>query len=92
MASSSEAFAKFSIWRSRKTPLKVTCIVGGKTDAVLEGWIMAIDPDAELLSVTTGMHRWQLFNVEGSTFSVEDSMVVATLGESDWLVFEKLLD
>ena len=90
MASSSEAFAKFSTWRKRKTPLRVTVIVGGKTDAVLEGSIIATDPDAELLSVTTGMHRWQNFNVEGSMFSVEDSKVVATRDESDWLVFEEL--
>ena len=77
------------MWRKRRTPLKVTVIVGGKTDAVFEGSILGVDPEAELLSLALGIHRWQNFDVEGSTFSVEDTRVVASRNESDWLVFEE---
>jgi hypothetical protein len=89
MASSSEAFEKFSIWKKRKTPLKVTVIVGGKTEVVFNGWILGLDSEAELIALALRMHIWESFDVGGATFSVEPTRVTATRNESDWIVFEE---
>ena len=90
MASSSEAFAKFSTWKSFKTSLKVTVIEKGESKEVLSGRIDAIDEDASLVGISLGIKRWRTFDVDGSIFSVEPTRVVATRDESDWLVFEEL--
>lgn len=90
MASASEAFEKFSIWHKLKTPLRVTSIVNGKTESVLSALIFALDPDASQVGIGIPATRSvSAFDVEDATFTVEDSRVVATRNESDWLVFEE---
>ncbi len=51
MASSSEAFAKFEIWRKSKTPLKVTVIERGKPADVGFGRIASLDAEEGLVAV-----------------------------------------
>ena len=92
MASSSEAFAKLEIWRNSKTPLKVTVIVGGKTTDVLMGRLFFADPDESQIGLSNPlvMHSFVAFDVEGASFSIEESRLVATRNESDWIVFEEV--
>lgn len=88
MASSSEAFDKFLTWKKDRSSLKVTVIVNGVVDEVLEGSIFGADRDASQVGIVLGMHKFVNFDVEGSVFSVESTRVVATRNESDWIVFE----
>jgi len=95
MASSSEAFEKFSTWKNAKTSLKVTVIIKGKTDDVLVGWkIFGVDSDASQIGFfnPSVMHSSVVFDVEDSTFSIEPSRLVATRNESDWIIFEESED
>jgi hypothetical protein len=90
MASSSEAFAKFETWRKSKTPLKVTVIVGGKNTGVLVGRVIALDSEASQVGLSNPlvMHSFICCDVEHAAFSIEESRLVATRNESDWIVFE----
>jgi hypothetical protein len=94
MASSSEAFAKFEIWKNSKTSLKVTLIVGGNTTDVLMGRLFFVDSDAGTIGISNPlvMHSFAQLDVEDAEFSVEDSRLVATRNESDWIVFEEVLE
>jgi hypothetical protein len=94
MASSSEAFEKFGMWKKAKTSLKATVIVGGKTIDVLMGRIFGVDPEASQggLSNPLVMHSFIAFDVEDAEFSVEESRVVVTRNESDWVVFEEVAE
>ena len=91
MASSSEAFAKFSQWKNDRSWLKVTEIVGGQTKGTFSSArIVAFDPEAELVSISLEETRmYANFDVEDSVFSIEPSRVVVTRAESDWLIFEE---
>ena len=89
MNSSPEAFEKFSIWKSLKTPLKVTVIVGGQLECVLSCIIFGVDEEASQVGVSMGRHSAEALDLEDATFSVEASRVVATRNESDWIVFEE---
>lgn len=90
MNSSSEAFEKFSIWKSLKTPLKVTVIVGGQTECVLSCVIFGVDEEASQVGISMGRHSAEALDLEDATFSVETLQVVATRNESDWLLFEEV--
>lgn len=92
MASSSEAFEKFEMWRNSKTSLKVTVIVGGKTTEVLMGRIFCADSDASQIGLLNPlvMHSSVAFDVEDASFSIEESRLVATRNESDWIIFEEV--
>lgn len=92
MASSSEAFAKLEMWRNSKTSLKVTLIVGGKTTDVLMGRLFCADSEASQIGLSNPlvMHSFVAFDVEGASFSIEESRLVATRNESDWIVFEEV--
>jgi hypothetical protein len=90
MASSSEAFEKFSRWNNDRTPLRLTVIERGKTTEVLAGWIDAWDSNASLVSICWAKGEDARFDVEDSVFSVESGRVTVTRNESDWLVFEEI--
>jgi len=94
MASSSEAFDKFETWKNSKTPLRVTLIVGGKTGDVLVGTIIATDSEASHVGISNRlvMHSFAGFDVEDAEFSIEDSRLVATRNESDWIIFEEVAE
>jgi len=89
MASASEAFAKFAALKEARTHLKVTVIVKGKTDEVIEGRIFGVDPEASQVGIVLGMHRCVDFDVEDAEFSVEPKRVTATRNDADWIVFEE---
>jgi hypothetical protein len=92
MASSSDAFEKFETWRKSKTSLKVTLIVEGRTDEVLMGKIFFADSEASQIGFSNPlvMHSAACFDVEDVSFSIEESRLVATRNESDWIVFEEV--
>ena len=93
MASSSEAFEKLETWRKSKTPLRVTVIVGGKTTDVLVARIAALDPSASQIGLAFDATRsMRALDVEDAEFSLDKSRLVITRSESDWLVFEELVD
>lgn len=92
MASSSEAFEKFEMWKKSKISLKVTLIVGGKTTEVLMGKIFCADPEASQVGLSNPlvMHSSVAFDLEDASFSIEELRLVATRNESDWIVFEEV--
>jgi hypothetical protein len=92
MASSSEAFEKFEMWRKSKTSLTVTVIVEGKTADVLMGRIFGVDSEASQVGLSNPlvMHSALCFDVEDASFSIEESRLVATRNESDWVIFEEI--
>jgi hypothetical protein len=92
MASSSEAFGKLETWRKAKTSLKVTLYVSGESPEVLMGRIFCVDPDAWQIGVSNPlvMHSSAAFDVEDAEFSIEESRLVATRNEADWIVFEEV--
>lgn len=90
MASSSEAFKKFSIWKNRKTSLRVTVIVEGTVEDVVVCEIFGVDEEASQVGIVRDKHWSRAIDVEGATFSVEPTRVTATRNESDWIVFEEL--
>ena len=94
MASSSEAFEKFWMWKNSKTSLKVTVIVGGKTIDLLMGRIFGVDPEASQVGLSNPlvMHSFIAFDVEDVEFSIEGSRLVATRNESDWVIFEEVAE
>ncbi len=89
MASSSEAFEKFSTWKKERISLKVTVIESGKMSAVFVARIDAIDSEASIVGIFFDESRtFTQFDVEGAMFSVEKSRVVVTRGDSDWMIFD----
>jgi hypothetical protein len=92
MASSSEAFEKFKIWKKSKTSLKVTMFVDGKAGDVLMGKVFHVDPEASHVGLSNPlvMHSFLNLDVEDASFSIEGSRLVATRNESDWIVFEEV--
>jgi hypothetical protein len=91
MASSSEAFEKFEMWKNSKTSLKVTMIVDGKPADVLMGRIFHVDSETSLVGISNPlvMHSFARLDVEDADFSIEESRLVATRNESDWIIFEE---
>jgi hypothetical protein len=91
MASSSEAFEKFSMWKKSRRPLKVIVIEHGDTSAVFDATrIDALDPEASLVGICfDAIRKFTTFDVGGAEFSIESSRIVATKNKSDWLIFEE---
>ncbi len=90
MASSSEAFAKFSTWKNRKTSLSVTVIESGKSADTFSGCIDAIDPDALQVGICVGAKQYVTFDVEDAVFSIEPVRLVAERDDLEWLIFEEV--
>ena len=92
MASSSEAFEKFETWKNSKTSLKVTLIVGGNTTDVVMGRLFFVDSDAGTIGISNPlvMHSFAQLDVQDSEFSIEESRLIATRNESDWIIFEEI--
>ncbi len=90
MASSSEAFARFSMWKKDKIWLKVTVIERGKPEDVFSLRIAALDEDALLISLAGRvMHSWTNFDVGEAEFSIEPNRLVASREDVEWLIFEE---
>jgi hypothetical protein len=92
MTSSSEAFEKFSIWKKSNTPLKVAEYLRGALKQTLLGSILKADVAEETVAISHDGGRYTSFGLEGALFSVEPCRVVATRGESDWVIFEESMD
>ncbi len=92
MASSSEAFEKFEMWRKSKTSLRVTLIVKEQPTEVVMGRIFCADPEVSQVGISNPlvMHSADSLDLEDCSFSVEESRVVATRNDADWVVFEEL--
>lgn len=92
MASSSEAFGRFSMWNQARRSLKVTVVVNGKTEDVLFGMIAGLDAEFGLVGLAISDTRsFVRFNVEEAEFSLEPKRLTATRNESDWLIFEEVV-
>jgi VCBS repeat-containing protein len=90
MASSSEAFERFSTWKNLNTSLRVTVIENGETKEVVTVTIFGVDSSALQVGIVSGTHKYVAFDVEGAAFSIEPTRLIATRNESDWLIFEEL--
>lgn len=90
MASSSEAFEKFSHWKQDKTWLNVTVIERGKPEDKLYVRIGGVDEDALLIGIVgKKMHSWSNLDVEDAEFSVEPGRIVVSRDDVEWLIFEE---
>jgi hypothetical protein len=93
MASSSEAFAKFSIWKKLKTSLRVTIIERGQSEAVLSVLIDVIDEDESKVGILDPVERaYGLFEVGDADFFIEPGRVVVSRDDVEWLIFEEVSD
>ncbi len=88
MVSSSEAFAKFSIWKNLKTSLNVTVIERGQPEDVYSGRVDTVDPDASLVGICVGIKEYRTFDVGKAVFSLEPDRLVVERDEVEWLIFE----
>jgi hypothetical protein len=93
MASSSEAFKKFSQWNKLKTSLKVTEIERGKPERAFSGVrVDALDDEVSQVGVVQPSTRgFTVFDVEGAEFSIESGRLVASRADVEWLIFEEEL-
>ncbi|HWY19909.1 MAG TPA: hypothetical protein VNX26_01745 [Candidatus Acidoferrum sp.] len=90
MASSSEAFEKFSQWKKDKTWLNVTVVERGKAAEHLFVRIGGVDEDASLVGLAgKQMHSWANLDVGEAEFSVEERRVVVARNADEWLIFEE---
>ena len=90
MASSSEAFERFSAWKNLSTPLRVTIIERGKSEVVLAVVIDVLDEDASKVGVLNpDERRYGLFDVGEADFFVEPERLVVSRGDVEWLIFEE---
>lgn len=90
MASSSEAFEKFSIWKNSRTWLKVTVIERGQPENVFSARICGLYPDDSLVDlVGREMHSFGMLNVTGAEFSLEPGRIVVSREDVEWLIFEE---
>ncbi len=88
MASSSEAFARFEMWKNLSTPLRVTIIERGEPEVVLSGRIDVIDEDALQVGLIGSDRRFGTFDVGEAEFSIEDARIVVSRENVEWLIFE----
>ena len=88
MASSSEAFSKFSIWKNLDTPLKVTMLERDEPEIVVCGRIDALDEAASQVGIISPEREFGMFDVEGAEFSIEPGRVVVSRNDAEWLIFE----
>ena len=88
MASSSEAFARFSIWKNLDTPLKVTMIERDEPEIVLCGRIDALDEGASQIGIISSDRQFGAFDVDEAKFFIERGRVVVSRNDAEWLIFE----
>jgi 2-polyprenyl-6-methoxyphenol hydroxylase-like FAD-dependent oxidoreductase len=88
MASSSEAFSKFSIWKSLNTPLTVTIIERDEPEIVASGRIDALHEATSQLGVISTERLFGWFDIEGAEFSIERGRIVVSRNDTEWLIFE----
>lgn len=89
MASSSEAFERFSTWKNDRIWLNVTVIERGQPEETLFARISALDERHSLVGVSgKAMHSFSDFSVADSEFSVEPERVVVSRDDVEWLIFE----
>lgn len=90
MASSSEAFEKFSMWSRSRTWLNVTVIERGQPEHVLSLRICGLDEEQSLVGVVgREMHSFGQFDVGQSVFSLELERMVVSREDVEWLIFEE---
>jgi hypothetical protein len=90
MASSSDAFEKFSTWKNDKAWLKVTVIERGQPEDVLSLRIFRLDEDLSLVNVRGKTpHSFGQFDVTGAEFSWEPGRMVVSRDDMEWLIFEE---
>jgi hypothetical protein len=92
MASSSEAFEKFWIWKNLKTSVRVTVIVGGQVEDIVLCKVFGVDKEASQVGISTGRDWARAIDLEEAEIFVEPGRVVATRNDSDWIVFEEVSD
>jgi hypothetical protein len=92
MASSSEAFEKFSQWNKRKTWLNVTEIERGEPERMYPAVrIDAFEEDSSEVGILDPELRgYKTFDVEGAEFSIEPDRVVVSRDDVEWLIFEEM--
>jgi hypothetical protein len=88
MASSSEAFAKFLIWKNLDMPLKVTMIERDESEIALCGRIDALDEGASQIGIISPEREFGVFDVEEAEFFIESGRVVVSRDDVEWLIFE----
>lgn len=88
MASSSEAFSKFSTWKNLDTPLKVTIIERDEPEIVLNGRIDFLDEAASQVGIISPDREFGALDVDAAKFSIEPGRVVASRNDVEWLIFE----
>jgi len=90
MASSSEAFEKFSIWKNSKSWLKVTVIERGQPENVHSVRIIRLDEEPPLVNVIgRETHSFGEFDVTGAEFFWEPGRMVVSREDIEWLIFEE---
>ena len=88
MASSSEAFSRFSTWKNLDTPLKVTIIERGQSEVVVSARIDGLDESESQVGIISIDREFGWLDVGGAEFSIEPGRVVASRNDADWLIFE----
>jgi hypothetical protein len=90
MASSSEAFEKFSTWNISKTWLRVTVIERGQPEDALSLRICGLDTEQSLVGVVgKEPHSFGQFDVGGAEFFMEPGRMVVSRDDVEWLIFEE---
>lgn len=87
MASSSEAFEKFSMWKKSCTLLRVTMGEANHPQRLV-GTVLAAEEPLILFSLVEPREPLRL-DLDGASFSVEERRVEVTRGDEDSLVFEE---
>ena len=90
MASSSEAFEKFSIWKNSKRWLKVYVIERGQPEEVYSLRVSRLHEEFLLVDmVGREPHSFIPFDVTGAEFSWEPGRMVVSRDDVEWLIFEE---
>jgi hypothetical protein len=90
MASSSEAFEKFWMWRKSKIWLKVTVIERGQPEDVFSLRVSGLDDDLSLIELVGEVpHSFVQFDVTGADFFLESGRMVVSRDDAEWLIFEE---
>jgi hypothetical protein len=90
MASSSEAFEKFSMWRKERIWLKVTVIERGQPEDVYSLRVYGLDAAESLVELTGETPRSSVqFDVTGAEFSIDSGRIVVSRDDMEWLIFEE---
>jgi hypothetical protein len=91
MASPSEAFEKFSMWKDLSAPLSVTVIERDEPERMFPGRIDALDPDSLSVGIILESREFISFEVDEAEFSMEPDRVVVSRNNLEWLIFEEAI-